>query len=54
MEGYYEVHSRTCQACQAVALHIDGHGAPKGAESLSVRDISDADFEPDPRMMPRD
>ena len=54
MEGYYEVHSRTCQACQAVALHIDGHGAPKGAESLSVRDISDADFEPDPRMAARD
>jgi len=54
MDGYFTVHSRTCMACQAVANHIDGHGAPKGAESLSVSDDSPPDFEPDPRMMPRD
>ena len=54
MDGYYEVHSRTCQACQAVANHIDGHGAPKGAESLSVTDASEPGFEPDPRMAARD
>jgi len=54
MEGHFTVHSRTCQACSAVALHIDSHGAPKGAESLSVSDDSPAGFEPDPRMAARD
>ena len=52
MDGYYEVHQATCQGCQAVANHVDGHGQPKGQDTLYLTDDSPDGYVPDPRMMP--
>jgi Mlc titration factor MtfA (ptsG expression regulator) len=53
MEGWYEAHRVLCQACQAVRLDMDAHGASSPAESVFVTDASPAGFDPDPRMAPK-
>lgn len=52
MEGYYEAHRATCQACSAVHLSQDSQPL-QAAETIYVMDESPAGYEPDPRMMSR-